>query len=229
MKKKPLLYLLPGLDGTGMLLEKFTIYARENFTPIIINYPEESLSYEELSEYVISQLPKDEKFSILGESFGGPLALNIALKKQKYIENVILCATFLDNPNYNLFGFSSFAHFIPLEYMPIEWFESFLFTYRNDENERKEFKKVFHSVPSYVIKNRMNQAFRAKTPEKISSFKKPIIYLMGKHDLLILNHNYERLKEFIPHLNKVELDTGHMVLQTKPKECVKIIESFMLN
>ena len=67
--------LLPGLDGTGELFKPFIDSLPPGIEPILVSYPpKEKLGYGELSDYVMSRLPKDEEYLLVGESFSGPIA-----------------------------------------------------------------------------------------------------------------------------------------------------------
>lgn len=66
------LILLPGLDGTGFLLEPLVRALPSHLAPLIIAYPaQETLGYAELTEYVKERIPKTDDFIIVGESFQG--------------------------------------------------------------------------------------------------------------------------------------------------------------
>lgn len=226
--KKPLLYLLPGLDGTGKLLKNISSRLENNFRPIIISYPEEKLSYNELYEYVLGELPKKERFYLLGESFGGPLAVQIALEKQHQIEKLILCATFINNPIYIPESLVGFTQYLPLEYLPIELLESFLFSIDDDKEIKNAFKEVFKNLDMNIIRHRMSEVLKTQVPNNIEKLKNPILYLKGQKDFLILSHNYDRLKKILPQISSATFDTGHMVLQTRVEESAKAIEDFIL-
>ena len=65
----PRLVVLPGLDGTGLLLADFVRAVSAFFRVQVIAYPvDEPLSYDELMLYVQSRLP-DEPLWLIGESF----------------------------------------------------------------------------------------------------------------------------------------------------------------
>ena len=73
------LILLPGLDGTGNLFEPFVAHLPEEFPATIISYPtDQKLNYEQLKNLVIRQLPNDEPFALIAESFSGAIAVLIA-------------------------------------------------------------------------------------------------------------------------------------------------------
>jgi surfactin synthase thioesterase subunit len=73
------LVLLPGLDGTGELFEPFLKALPSSLTSQVVSYPtEQYLTYKELVSLVQRVLPHKEPFVLLGESFGGPLSIEVA-------------------------------------------------------------------------------------------------------------------------------------------------------
>lgn len=93
------LVLLPGLDGTGELFAPIVSAIDKHVSTDILSYPpDRPLNYDELTEFVLDRLPRDERFVILGESFGGPLAVKIATRNPAGLKGIILCASFVSSP-----------------------------------------------------------------------------------------------------------------------------------
>jgi pimeloyl-ACP methyl ester carboxylesterase len=91
--------LLPGIDGTGELFRPFTEALPPQFIPQVISYPTSGpQSYDDLVHVVNRALPPTKHFVLLGESFGGPLALKVASQSIPNLRAVVLCATFVLNP-----------------------------------------------------------------------------------------------------------------------------------
>ncbi len=73
--------MLPGLDGTGLLFEPAlaTCPAEFEAIPLALSQDEPS-TYADLAERVLRDLPGEEPYLLLAESFSGPLALEVARK-----------------------------------------------------------------------------------------------------------------------------------------------------
>lgn len=64
---RPLLILLPGLDGSGRLFARLVAALGADVDARVIAYPaDRALGYAELVEFVRPQLPKDRPFVLLG-------------------------------------------------------------------------------------------------------------------------------------------------------------------
>jgi len=75
---RPTLILLPGLDGTGKLFSGFVRALGADIDAQIVSYPvDQPLGYAELETLVRATLPADRRFVVLGESFSGPIAIQI--------------------------------------------------------------------------------------------------------------------------------------------------------
>lgn len=72
------------MDGTGELFRPFLAASKPEFRATVIKYPTDKLlDYAALAESVSSQLPTDERFVLLAESFSGPIAISLAASKPK--------------------------------------------------------------------------------------------------------------------------------------------------
>lgn len=93
------LLLLPGLDGTGVLFERFVEALPDDIDAHVLSYPgDHPMSYADLLGYIRDRLPAGKtRFAVLGESFSGPLALELALVEPR-VNAVILCASFVTKP-----------------------------------------------------------------------------------------------------------------------------------
>ncbi len=91
--------LLPGLDGSGKMFQPLLPYLVPDFDPHVVAYPRAgSQSYASLLPFVRAELPQNEAFVLLAESFSGPLALQIAAERPPHLKGLILCASFLASP-----------------------------------------------------------------------------------------------------------------------------------
>ena len=90
--------LLPGMDGTGTLFQEFvSILALERPVIVIAYPPDRPLSYTQLTSLVRAQLPTS-RFFMLGESFSGPIAIEISASESDRVPGLILVSSFARNP-----------------------------------------------------------------------------------------------------------------------------------
>src|SRR5688500_7293300 len=87
------------MDGTGFLFEPLLRLWNENIPPIVITYPgERVLGYRQLQTHVVSRLPKSEPYTLVAESYSGPIAARIAATHPPTLRGLVLSATFVRKP-----------------------------------------------------------------------------------------------------------------------------------
>ncbi|WP_404785127.1 alpha/beta fold hydrolase [Altericista sp. CCNU0014] len=95
---KPLFIFLPGMDGTGQLLRTQTVGLETGFDVRCLAIPPDDLtSWDELSKQVVALVeaelarrPVGQPVYLCGESFGGCLALKVALQAPHLFTRIVL-------------------------------------------------------------------------------------------------------------------------------------------
>jgi len=91
--KCPVVYL-PGVDGTGRLLYRQPGLA-ERFTLRCVSYPQDDRhTYSDLVALGVKQLEDTGPGVVLAESFGGAVALMLALERPDLVRRLVLVNTF---------------------------------------------------------------------------------------------------------------------------------------
>jgi pimeloyl-ACP methyl ester carboxylesterase len=92
-----LLIYVPGLDGTGQLFFKQApLLARSHRVVTFRSREHGRFTYEDLADDLaaIIQDLREERATILGESFGGTVALNFALRHPRMVERLVVINSF---------------------------------------------------------------------------------------------------------------------------------------
>lgn len=91
---KPILVLLPGLDGSGELFAPLVAKLAETVDTRIVRLPlDGEQTQRALAQRLLPLLPS-EPFALLAESFSGAVALELARLKPAGLRQLILVATF---------------------------------------------------------------------------------------------------------------------------------------
>ena len=100
MRNEATLVLLPGLDGTEVLLQPLLAALRPSVRPLIVTYPTQGdNSYAALLALARQALAGLDECVVLGWSFAGPLALMLAQAEPYKVRGVILAASFVRSPS----------------------------------------------------------------------------------------------------------------------------------
>lgn len=216
--------LLPGLDGTGALFAPLIESLPKSIDTIVISYPSKvKMDYDELVDFVINKLPKTEKFILIGESFSGPIAYQIALQKPENLKSVIFVATFLENPRPLLLNLIKFLPLSLLISLPIPEFIIRLFIFKKNSSTEliKLFRKSLNQVAKSILSFRLREITRLH--KQLSPCNIQAIYIQASNDMLVPSKSIEIFNGFMNNLNVYKVNGSHFILQTNPSACMKII------
>jgi len=220
------LILLSGLDGTSKLFAPFIASLPKTIKTQCIVYPTDRvLSYDELITLVIKQLPKEENFTLLAESFSGYIAYSIALQKPKNLTSLIFVATFLENPRPFL---SKFIPIMPVKFMlslPLPSFVAKHFLL-GDEALVERLQQTLKEVPSKILYARLLEISKLSTA--IQKVETKALYIQATNDLLVPQKSYKVFERLFSNIERIEVKGSHLILQGKPKETARVVERFMI-
>jgi hypothetical protein len=215
------LVLLPGLDGTGKLFEPFINALPSNIEPVIIAYPEnEYLGYEGLAQYVLGQLPKEERYYLLVESFSGPIGYLLAKKNLENMLGVIFVATFLHSPIKLLVKLSSILPLalilkLPIPNIVIKWF---FLGMQADLRVIGLLKKTLRKINSKIISFRVKEVRNlVLNLEKININS---YYVQALNDKLVASKELSAFEE----ISEMLIDLAHKIIclikKSYPTACI---------
>jgi len=219
------LILLSGLDGTGKLFAPFIESLPPKIETQVIAYPtNKTLSYDALVTLVMSELPKEEEFTLLAESFSGYIAYRIALERPRNLKSLIFVATFLENPRPFL---SKFLPIVPMKLMlslPMPCFIAKHFLLGN-ETLVEELQQTLKEVPSEILYGRLLEIIQLQKATQQLSIK--TIYLQATNDKLVPKRVYEVFEKLFSDINKIEIEGSHLILQGNPVESAVMVKKFL--
>jgi pimeloyl-ACP methyl ester carboxylesterase len=133
------------MDGSGVLLRGLVEHLAV-FRPVrVIPFPNDKpLTYEELTAHVLKRLP-DSRFVLLGESFSGPIAIEIAARQQR-IAGLVLAASFARHPMPALF--SPLTRMLDLRWVPARLVETALLGLRQHWTSERRFVECSRRSPA---------------------------------------------------------------------------------
>jgi len=226
----PLIVLLPGMDGTGLLLRRQAEYLSQSFDVRCLSIPLQDRSdWPTLAQQVIQliQAERDCDHSIdpkraiylCGESFGGCLALQVIQDAPDLCDRLILvnpASSFNQRP-WIRWG-SALTHWIPepLYRASMPGFLAVLAALnRLEVSDRRQLLQVTHSVPqsTSVWRTDLLRNFDL-TLLNLANLKQPTLILASASDRLLPSvAEAERLSNFLPNSETVILpDSGHACL-----------------
>ena len=86
---------------------------------------------------------------------------------------------------------------------------------------------VIRSVPSHVIKSRLQVLSRLDMRPQLSQIKAPVLYLRAMQDRIVSVNLSQELIRGLPNVTEQIFDGPHLLLQSRANECAQTIIPFI--
>ncbi|MDZ4683716.1 MAG: alpha/beta hydrolase [Planctomycetaceae bacterium] len=224
------LILLPGLDGSGVLFRPLLPHLPAEWQPVVVSYPpDEALSYEDLLPLVLSRLPTDAPFAILGESFSGPLAIMAAATRPPNLRRVILSASFIRSPLwFRLKGLHRLIYPQLLVGFPLLARAKTLLSRHSTPEVRQLLREALAEVQPEVLAERLRSVLLVDVSKQLVECPVPILYLRGDEDFVVPHHNAAEIQALAPSMQIAKIPAPHLVMQTQPALAAAAMAEFLM-
>uniref|UniRef100_UPI004056EDDA alpha/beta fold hydrolase n=1 Tax=Candidatus Electronema sp. TaxID=2698783 RepID=UPI004056EDDA len=218
--------LLPGMDGTGSLFEPLLRQLSCNRPVKTVSYPpDKQLGYEELTRFVLSQLPSNQPFAVLGESFSGPVAISVATEAKPVA--LILVCSFAVNPwpvlaclRWLLKRSPPLSLFLPLLNFAL------MGTYATSDMRRR-LAHALRVVNPAVFLHRAVAVLGSDVRHRLAAVQCPLLYLQATEDSVIPPECAREVSLIQPTTVVAAIKGPHFLLQTQPAASAQVIENFL--
>jgi pimeloyl-ACP methyl ester carboxylesterase len=226
MKRLITIVLLPGMDGTGLLLERFATSLKHHFEVVVARYPaDEALDYAALENIARGFLPTDRPFVLLGESFSGPIAISLAATNPPGLVGLVLCCSFAVNPH-PLLGKLPLIRWLPVKRAPARLSSWLLMGRRGERALQSAFEQAMTLVAATTLRARVQAVLAVDVSAKLKQLTLPILYLRGTEDRVVPKVAAELIRGLAPHAKIVDLPAPHFLLQVMPDEAASAVSAF---
>ncbi|AUT02739.1 alpha/beta hydrolase [Nostoc sp. CENA543] len=236
----PLFVYLPGMDGTGRLLRSQTAGLEVGFDVRCLAIPRQDLtSWDVLTSNVLDLIHAELERSsqrpvyLCGESFGGCLAMKVAIAAPHLFKRMILinpASAFKLRPW--LDWTSQLMYLVPGCFYDVGALGLLPFLAslpRISRSVRQELLKTMRSVPSETVNWRVSMLREFSIDEdKLRSLQQTVLLIAGGSDRLLPSvSEIQRLAEIIPHNQTLILpESGHACLLEESVNLYKILQSY---
>jgi pimeloyl-ACP methyl ester carboxylesterase len=216
--------LLPGMDGTGELLAEFAAALAPGFSTTIVDYPKDvALDYGALTTLVRGQLPQDQPYVLVAESFSGPVAIRLAAGNPQGLLAIVLCASFAKAPRPRLQAFAGLLRSMPLRRMPAALLMPLLMGRWSSREWARRVQATIRSVEPAVLHRRLMEVATVDDSALIADIACPLLYLKASRDRLVPHDAWTTIRDLSRHAVCIEIEGPHFLLQAKPEECAAAI------
>lgn len=222
------LVLLPGLDGTEVLLRPLMEALPASVQPLVVTYPSSGVnSYPELLALARRAVARLPACYVLGWSFAGPLALMLAEAEPAKVRGVILSASFVRPPR-PLLPILSFALAPPAVWawraarrMPLWLFRSRAHPLRRAKSE------TWRRVSARVVTRRLRAIAGVDARRLLRECRQPVLYLAASDDRIVPGHNGAEVLRLRPSAKRVTIDGPHLAMFTNAAAAAIAITEFI--
>lgn len=224
--------ILPGMDGTGLLLQDFASLFPQG-TVQIISYPRrEFLNPDQLADYVAARLPTED-FALIIESFSGIVGYKIIERQPRGLKTAIFAASFISSPMPGFFRIITVLQFFLMFffiflllffYLPIpDFLVRYLLVGPNASTSLvRAVEHTLRVVSLWVMARRLKVVAMLRAPTQGINLR--CSYIRPKQDRLVPDAALNAFRALIPNFTLHELDGPHFILQTHGQQCKTIVE-----
>ena len=207
--------VLPGFDGTDLLLGPFRELAPESHDVTVYTLPDDpTVDYGTLCDHFSKRIQPLESVHLIAESFSGPLGILLAHRHPDIVERLTLIATFATSPA------PLVARLIPwsmLFRLPMPALIARRYFVGPNQSLIDKLKKAVRQTSPRTLVRRMHCLMNVDVTTQLSELKCDLAYLRPKHDRLVPNRSLNTITHANPSVSVYEIDGPHLILQTKPK------------
>jgi pimeloyl-ACP methyl ester carboxylesterase len=187
----PLIYI-PGLDGTGLLFYRQARLLAHRFRVITFRLRDDALSMDslvaEVARHLDDAVPDSAPAIVVGESFGGALAMSFALAYPQRIRALVILNSFSRiTPKIKLYAAITAASLVPWGTMRIvrRLTASRLHSSHTHRDEIKRFLLLTRATTRRGYINRLRILTQYDLRDQLNGIRVPTLFLAADEDHLI--------------------------------------------
>jgi len=217
--------LLPGMDGTGELLAALVTRLSLHRPVQVIAYPAHKLfGYDDLVDFVVSRAPK-ARFVIVGESFSGPIAIEIAASLSR-VAGLVLASSFARHPVPSLL--TPLARIVDPAWVPSSIAAAMLIGSTATPELKARLIQVLARLARELIRLRIREVLRVDKRDRLREVRCPMLCLHGRMDRLVRKKYVDEILSANPECQVRWFDGPHMLLETHPDAAADVTNQFCL-
>ena len=208
--------LLPGLDGTDLLLARFIELAPPGYTVTVLSLPDDPADdYESLTCALASRLQDFAPCHLVAESFSGPVGILLARRYPHVVDQLTLVASFGKSPA------PWFALWLPwslLFLLPLPLAVARYFFVADDHALAIRLRHAVRQTSTATLTKRIHCVLNVDVSSDLASLRCPVRYLRPTRDRLVPARAVRRILAANGNVVVHEIDGPHLILQTRPEQ-----------
>jgi pimeloyl-[acyl-carrier protein] methyl ester esterase len=160
---------------------------------------------------------------ILGESFSGPIAIEIAATDSR-IAGLVLASSFARHPFPT--QIAAFARLLDPRRIPSSIVVAVLMGVTATPELKMHLRQVLRTLPPEIIQARIQEVLRIDKRARLNEIACPMLCLHGYSDRLVRKKRVDEIVSARPDCQTRWLESSHMLLVTHTDAAVNVIEEF---
>lgn len=218
------LMLLPGLDGSGRLLEPLAAELSRVADCRVMRLPDPTGDYAALERWLVAELERTGPCVLLGESFSGPLVLRVARCRPDLVRALVLVATFSRRPRRVPAWVTPLAH--ALRRLPLRPGLGLIADSGLAPELRGSLEPAILGLPARTLVNRLRSVLRLRDEAEGAPAPATLV-LAATRDRLVPPREQRRLATVVPGARLVEIPGPHLLAECRTRECAAAIAEFL--
>jgi len=214
--------LLPGLDGTGLLFNRFLACSPDARGVSVLALPDDpKQDYQSLAETFSGRISMLESCHLVAESFSGPVGILLAHRFPEIIKRLTLVASLATSP----VPFA--ARMLPwtiLARFPIPSAIAKRFLVGREDSVIPELNRAIRCTSTQTLARRVRLMASVDVTSRLSELVCEIVYIRPGQDRVIPRRVVDRIVTANPGVIVHEIDGPHLILQARPEEAWKLMD-----
>ena len=213
--------ILPGLDGTDLMLGKFHQLCAENNRVVVGTLPADAVAnYAKLADYFSTIVADLSACHIVAESFSGPIGVLLAHRYPEIVTRLTLVASFVTSP-------------VPLIAWALPWSTMFrlpmpaiiarYFFVGQCTSVIPILKSAIRQNTPTILRHRLRLVQNVDVSNYYSELKCQLSYIRATNDRLVPRHCVDKTVELNAGTIVHDIESSHLVLETHPENSWQII------
>ena len=163
----------------------------------------------------------------MAESFAGPVALSLAQKGIPGLRALIFVVSFAATPRHFLLKLTGLLPMKRLLRLPVprRFSSNMMLGRKAPEKTMDKLLEVFYMISPEVLASRLDQMRTFRISQKVVEL--PSMYIQATNDLLLPDNSLNDIKALLPRLEVHRLEGPHLIMDTQPKTCARVVAGFL--
>ena len=207
--------ILPGLDGTDLMLGRFRELCATKHRATVGTLPDDTMSdYSALADHFASMVAEMHACHIIAESFSGPIGILLAKRHPEIVTRLTLIASFATSPMPKLGALLPWT--LVFRYPMPNWVARHFFVGEHRSVTPVLKNAVRQNTPA-ILRHRLNLVQKVNLLEEYSELKCRLSYLRPSNDRLVPQRCLDELLNSNPATIVHEIEGTHLILETQPE------------